>query len=148
MDRVYEVVVHSNPMENDADFRRILDEAIASGEVEAYDRYTTETEKSKQNRTKKAEREAKEAEKQKKELQNKKDKKSKQGKSGGSEGDLLAMIQSKHKDGQARQSRFLEHLEEKYGGETGKGRGKKRDEPPESAFAETAKRAKKGKAGK
>lgn len=140
--------MHSNPIENDADFRRMLDEAIAAGEVEAYDKYTKETEKSKQNRIKKAEREAKEADKHKKELASKEDKNSKQGKGAGAEGDLLAMIQSKHKDGQARQSRFLEHLEEKYGGDAGKGKGKKRNEPPESAFAETAKRAKKGKAGK
>lgn len=144
MTHVYQVVMHSNVLEDDARFREILDEAIATKEVAAFDKYTKETEKSKQNRIAAAKRQAKEWE----ESQKANGATTKHGKLAKGDADLAALIQAK----QGKSSRFLEHLEEKYGGggSSGKGNGKtrKRDEPPEEAFAATAARGKKSKSSK
>lgn len=147
MVKIYQVIMHSNVLEDDERFRKMIDEAIESGEVEAYDKYTKEIEKSKQSRIKAAQRDAKEAKEQEKQLEKKAktSKKSKAG-TGSGDGDLAALIQQRQQTAQARSSMFFEHLEEKYAG--GEKKGKKRDEPPEEAFEATAKRMRKGKAGK
>lgn len=149
VNKIYQVVMHSNVLEDDERFRMWVNEAIASKEVEPFDKYTKETEKSKQQRIKNAERQAKEAEKHFDDLK-KKGKLGKKTKAGAGEGDLAALIQQRQ---QGRESKFFEHLEEKYGGgeEGGKKKtktSKKRDEPSEEAFAEMGRRTKRGKTGK
>ena len=150
MDKIYQVVMHSNVLEDDERFRMWIDEAIANNEVEPFDKYTKETEKSKQQRIKNAQKQAKEAEKHFEELEEK-GKLGKKGKSGPEEGDLAFLIQQRQK---GRESKFFEHLEEKYGSDEGGGKqtksksSKKRDEPPEEAFAEMGRRLKRGKTGK
>ncbi len=155
MTKIYEVVMHSNMLEDDERFRRLIDEAIENGELLRYKRYTDETEEKRAQRLEKArvraEREAKEAEEHAKELDLAKrgaGKRKSGSKSNGKkvEDDLVALIQQKHAN---RGSAFLEELEAKYVNQD-QPRGKKRthrvnDEPPEEAFAAMAERSKKAK---
>ncbi|KAJ5467041.1 hypothetical protein N7475_004793 [Penicillium sp. IBT 31633x] len=134
MDAIYDTVMLSNVLDDDERFRAIIDQAIADGEVEDFDRYSKEPEKKKQQRVKKAQKEAREAEKLGKEIEDKKKKKagaaSKSSRAAANEDDLLAIITKRQQD---RGAGFLARLEEKYT-QPGKKRGMD-DEPPEEAFA-------------
>ncbi|KAJ5129385.1 Heat shock protein DnaJ N-terminal [Penicillium bovifimosum] len=131
MDAIYDTVMLSNVLDDDERFRGIIDQAIADGEVEDYERYSKESEKKKQARVKKAKKEAREAEKLGKEIEDKKKKKAGAGsKAAANEDDLLAIITKRQQD---RGAGFLARLEEKYA-QPGKKRGAD-DEPPEEAFA-------------
>lgn len=158
MDAVYETVMLSNVLEDDERFRRIIDEAIESGDVKAFKAYTKETAKSKQARVKAAQGEAREAEDYAKELGVHEklfgDKKGAKGKGkskskDSSEDALAALISSRQKD---RGEDFFDHLAEKYGAGSAKksAKGKKKkvveEEPDEAAFQAAAARLGKKKA--
>lgn len=68
MDGVYESVMLSDVLADDARFRSIIDDAIAAGDVKSYAKYTNETAASKKARTAAASRESREAEEYAKEL--------------------------------------------------------------------------------
>lgn len=147
MDKVYENVMLSNPLDDEERFRHVLDAAIERHEVRAFAKYTDETDKSKAKRRNKAKKEAKEAEAAVKEAEQKKSKtnaKANAKDTAGSLDNLAAMIQKRHAGG----SRFLEHLEEKYTQEPvkrikkGKRRSGEMDEAPPSEEAFLATRAK------
>ncbi|KAI9838339.1 MAG: hypothetical protein M1819_005607 [Sarea resinae] len=159
MNAIYHTVMLSNPLEDEERFRHIIDEAIKSGEVEAYPKYTNESERSRETRMKNARREGVEARELAKELGiedklfgNGKGKKKGKGK-GEDEDALAALIMQRQK---GRSENFLERLEEKYAGgkagsngKTGKKRSKQEaDEPPEEMFQQAAERSKKAKQGK
>ncbi|ETS78014.1 hypothetical protein PFICI_10076 [Pestalotiopsis fici W106-1] len=115
MDKVYEVVMLSNVLEDDERFRAIIDEAIASKDVKAFKAYTNESKKSKDARVSSARAEATEAEEYAKELgvhdklfNKKKGKKEKKDPEAG----LAALIQSRQKS----RAGFFDSLEAKYGG--------------------------------
>ncbi len=152
MDVVYETVILSNVLEDDERFRSIIDEAIASGDVPAFNQYTKETKRSKQARIKAAKTEATEAEELAKELgvhdklfgANKGKGAGGKGKKNGSEDSLAALILSRRQD----TGSMFESIIEKYGGTAKSKKGKKRnleeEEPSEEAFqAAAAKLAKK-----
>ncbi|KAI3392847.1 hypothetical protein diail_5053 [Diaporthe ilicicola] len=158
MDSIYESVMLSDVLVDDERFRRIIDEAIESGDVKAFKAYTKETAKSKQARVKAAQGETREAEDYAKELGvhdklfgDKKGAKGR-GKAKGkdnSEDALAALISSRQKD---RGEDFFDHLVEKYGGGSSKksSKGKKKkvveEEPDEAAFQAAAARLGKNKA--
>lgn len=145
MDGVFEQIMCSNVLEDDARFRSMIDAAIKDGTVEAYKKYTKEGKTSKKRRVERASKEAEEAMELAEEL-GVKDKlfgngKAKRGKKGGDEEALAALIQQRQK---GRAEGFLDQLEMKYGG--GGQRKRKEDHPPDEAFernAKTTKRAKK-----
>ncbi|KAF7718225.1 Uncharacterized protein PECH_002038 [Penicillium ucsense] len=150
MDVIYDSVMLSNVLEDDARFRSIIDQAISEGQVEAYSKYSEEPESKHQRRVRRAQKEAKEAEKHAKDTENAKNKRaasasrSSKATGKGDDDDLLAMITKRQ---QQRGQSFLDRLEEKYGGQP---KGSKRtamDEPPEEAFASVGAR-KKSKSGK
>ncbi|PTB68905.1 DnaJ-domain-containing protein [Trichoderma citrinoviride] len=154
MDQVYERVMLSDVVEDDERFRKIIDEAIETGDVPAFAAYKKENKRKRAARAKAAKAEEAEAEELAKEL-GVHDKifggkaKGKKGK-GNAEDDLAALIQKRQKD---RAGDFFSHLEEKYGAKP-KGKGKKRpaqeeeDEPSEEAFQAAAARLKKAKTAK
>ncbi|AEO58879.1 hypothetical protein MYCTH_2306585 [Thermothelomyces thermophilus ATCC 42464] len=124
MDGVYESVMLSSVLEDDARFREIIDAAIESGRVPRFDAYVRESKKSRQARVKAAKKEAQEADELAKELGvydklrgggNKKGKKD-------SEAALAALIQRN----QASRASALDKLAEKYGAVSKAGKGKKR----------------------
>ncbi|KAK3316260.1 hypothetical protein B0H66DRAFT_288049 [Apodospora peruviana] len=166
MDYVYETVMLSDVLEDDDRFRRIIDGAIAEGEVEGYAKYTKETKRSKQTRVKAARGEAREADELAKELgvyeklrggsSSSKGGGGKKKGGGGDEMDLAALIL---RNQEKRKSAF-EQLVEKYGGggssasggkaKAGKKRGRKEaldEDIPDDEFAaiqaEMLKKAKK-----
>ncbi|KAG5924605.1 hypothetical protein E4U61_007734 [Claviceps capensis] len=151
MDQVYERVMLSDVTEDDERFRKIIDEAIASKDVPAFDAYKKETKKKRAARLKAAKAEANEAEDYAKELGVHEKLFAKKGKKGGSsENDLAALIQKRQQD---RSAGFLDRLAEKYGAnDSKKKRGKKRageeDEPSEADFQAAAARLKGGKSKK
>jgi DnaJ family protein C protein 9 len=124
MDGVYESVMLSNVLEDDARFREVIDAAIKAKEVPRFDAYAKETKKSKQARVKAAKGEAKEAEELAKELgvydKLRGDGKKKSKKD--SEAGLAALIQRN----QASRMSALDKLAEKYGAVPKAGKGKKR----------------------
>lgn len=61
MERVYEEVMLSNPLEDEERFRGVIDEAVGSGEVKRFKKYAEESEKDRKRRMKKARAEAEEA---------------------------------------------------------------------------------------
>ncbi|WYZ37853.1 hypothetical protein EsH8_II_001359 [Colletotrichum jinshuiense] len=152
MDKIYETVMLSDVLEDDERFRKIIDEAIASEDVQAFKRYTKESKLSKAARVKAAKGEAKEAEEYAKELgvhdklfgTDKKTKGKKKGKDSG-EDDLAALIKSN----QQKRAGFLDDLAAKYGANSQPKKGKKRvveeEEPSEEAFQAAAARLKKAK---
>jgi DnaJ family protein C protein 9 len=132
MDGVYESVMLSNVLEDDARFRAIIDKAIKKGEVERFDAYAKETKKSKQARVKAAKKEAQEADELAKELgvYEKLRGGGKKKSAKDAEADLAALIQRN----QASRASALDKLAEKYGavppkGGKGKKRGAKELEP-------------------
>jgi len=160
MDRIYESVLLSNVEEDDDRFRKIIDDAIENGDVEAYKRYVNETKASKDRRKLKAREEEGEA------VQHAKDigiydqvfgggKGKGKKKAENSEDALKAMILKN----QQKRGNFLDKLEEKYtkiekskGQKNGKKRASVEDdeeedldegEPSEEAFQAAAARLKK-----
>ncbi|KAL2136082.1 hypothetical protein VTI74DRAFT_5488 [Chaetomium olivicolor] len=130
MDKVYESVMLSNVLEDDARFREIIDKAIKEKEVPRFDAYVKETKKARQARVRAAKKEAHEADELAKELgvyeklrRGSGGKKSQKD----SEASLAALIQRN----QASRMSALDKLAEKYGAVP---KGKKRgamelDEP-------------------
>ncbi|KAI0133673.1 chaperone protein dnaJ 6 [Xylariales sp. AK1849] len=141
MNKVYQSVMLSNVLEDDERFRKIIDEAVASGDVQAYKAYTKETQKSKDTRIKAAKAESTEAEEYAKELGVHDKlfggKKQKKGKKDSSGDDLAALIQRNQKD----RSSFLGNLEAKYSGAP-KGKKTQTHEPSEDDFQAAAARLK------
>lgn len=174
MDKLYEEVMLSNPLEDEERFRKMIEEAIEKGEAEAHKKFTEEPKKKRDARMKKARREAEEAARvaageddEDSQLDGSEDKddedmpstkpaakakpKSKPKakaakKSTSTHADLAALIQQRQK---GRAGDFLADLEAKYAPKGKTKGGAKRpamDEPPEEAFAATAARkTKKGK---
>lgn len=145
MDGIYSEVMLSDVLQDDERFRKIIDAAISSGEVEGFRRYTHETEKSKKARISRAEksrdREAKEAEKSAKDIEDSsRSRMNGNKKSDGDLGSLAALIQQRQ---QNRAGNFLDNLEAKYAPKAKKAGSKRAmDEPPEEAFAKNAKKGK------
>jgi len=158
MDAVFESVMCSEVLVDEERFRKIIDDSIAKGEVQAYGKYVKEGKKTREKRRARAKDEEAEAMELAEELgiKNKlfgngtKDSagkkstgKKKTGKckgNGDGDGDtdgLMALIQQRQK---SRAQNFFDDLEAKYGG------GSKRkavDEPPEEAFQKNAKKGRK-----
>ncbi|EAQ85105.1 hypothetical protein CHGG_09119 [Chaetomium globosum CBS 148.51] len=124
MDGVYESVMLSNVLEDDARFREVIDAAIKAKEVLRFDVYAKETKKSRQARVKAAKSEAREADELAKELgvydKLRGDGKKKSKKD--SEAGLAALIQRN----QSSRMSALDKLAEKYGAVPKAGKGKKR----------------------
>ncbi|PFH60981.1 hypothetical protein XA68_18454 [Ophiocordyceps unilateralis] len=148
MDGVYERVILSNVISDDARFRRIIDEAIETGDVDAFIAYTKESKKKRAARLKAATAEEAEAEDYAKELGVHDElfgggKKKGSGKSKKSAEDgLAALIQKRQQD---RSANFIDQLAQKY--VKNRSTGKKRafeEEPSEEAFQEAAGRLKRG----
>lgn len=154
MDGVYESVMLSSVLEDDERFRGIIDAAVGSGDVEAYEAYTKESKGRRQARVRAAQGEAAEAEEYAKELgvhdklfgDKNGDGKAVKGKGKGkakgnknSEDALAALIRGRQKE---RGEDFLDHLAEKYAGGSKKPRPKRKveEEPDEEAFQAAAAR--------
>ncbi|KAH4942712.1 hypothetical protein HBI42_043380 [Parastagonospora nodorum] len=152
LNRMYELVMLSDILEDDDRFRQILDEEIANGNIDALPAYERETDETRQT--------AKDAEKKRREDYDKREasknepqtvkgkangKAKPKSKKGGADdmAGLAALIQQRQK---ARAGNFFDALEDKY---APKSRGSKRstpmDEPLEELFE--ANRAKKSKRG-
>ena len=155
MNKVYEEVMLSNPLDDEKRFRKMLDQAIKAGDVHAYTKYTNEPKRSIERRIEKAKKEAKEAEEAAEEMGlDKDDGADASGGRAAKSGDagLAALIQQRQKQ---RAGDFLAGLEAKFVQKEAKNskRRKKRssdapDEPPEEAFEATARRGKKAKVKK
>ncbi|RDA93880.1 hypothetical protein CP533_4515 [Ophiocordyceps camponoti-saundersi (nom. inval.)] len=142
LDGVYERVMLSNVGSDDVRFRRIIDEAIQNGDVDAFTAYTKESKRKRTARLKAATVEEAEAEDYAKELGvhdelfGSKKKKSKKG----SEDSLAALIQKRQQD---RSANFIDQLAEKYVKKDSKRkRALEEKEPSEEAFREAADRLK------
>jgi DnaJ homolog subfamily C member 9 len=144
MDAVYEEIMCSNVLDDDARFRKMIDEAIANKDVTAWKKYKKETTAQKRKRADHAKKEELEAREYAEELgvadklfgngeKNSKGKK-------GDTSDLAALIQQRQN---GRENAFFDNLEAKYGGSKKSAKGKKRanpDEPPEEAFEKNRKK--------
>ncbi|KAL1877329.1 hypothetical protein VTK73DRAFT_8782 [Phialemonium thermophilum] len=151
MDDIYEAVMLSDVLEDDGRFRKIIDDAIASGEVRSFPAYTRESKRSKEARIKAARAESKEAEEYAKELGVHEDlfgKKKKQ-KAADSEDALASLIRQRHERSDQARDNFLDNLARKYGaaGRASTGKGAE-EEPSEEAFQAAAARLQKRKAEK
>ena len=122
MNKLFETVMFSNPLHDEARFRKIIDEAISSGFVQTHEAYATETAAQKQSRMKKAKKELKEFEKAKNHSE--------------AMESLQALMLNCRKGPGA--TTFLDDLEAKYGGSK---KRKATSEPTEADFAATAARA-------
>ncbi|KAI9714615.1 MAG: hypothetical protein M1828_001152 [Chrysothrix sp. TS-e1954] len=146
MDGVYESVMLSDVLVDDARIRQVIEDALEAETVQPYSKYTKETQKSKDNRIKAAKRAAAKAEKRAEEMKQEAKTKGHSKKSGAGAGqdDLLAMIQGRQKE---RGNAFLDNLTAKYTNQYGAKKGKKKrvavDEPPEEAFEANRKKASK-----
>ncbi|TGO61714.1 hypothetical protein BCON_0025g00410 [Botryotinia convoluta] len=134
--KMYQVIMLSDPVEDEERFREIIEEAIKTGEVKEYAVFRKETKASKDKRMKKARAEEKEAAKVAKQMgvdkllkgssgdvpeQSKKPKKNVPGHMD----DLAAIIQAR----QASRGGFFDNLEAKYGGsKSAKGPGELSEE--------------------
>jgi DnaJ homolog subfamily C member 9 len=143
MDKIFQDIMLSNPLDDEDRFCTIFDKAIKEGEIKPLKKYTEEPKKKKERRLANARREAEEAEGALQELQEKGRKKKgtarKSKKKGSDDGDLVALIQQRQK---SRAANFFDDLEAKYSGSS-KGSRKRGSEPLEEAFAEVAARASK-----
>ncbi|KAF2089366.1 DnaJ-domain-containing protein [Saccharata proteae CBS 121410] len=142
MNKIYEVVMLSNPLEDEDRFRAIIDGAIEDGVVDSQKKYVEETELSRQRRMDRARKEAEEAQEHSETLKTSKKGKSKAAYAPEDLGGLAAMIQQRQK---GRAANFLSGLEEKYAPKDKKSKKRRTpmEEPSEEAFASN--RAKKGK---
>ncbi|OCT44300.1 putative J domain-containing protein [Cladophialophora carrionii] len=146
MDAVFESVMCSEVLADEERFRNIIKDAIARGEVEAYDRFTKESKKSREKRKTNAEKEEAEAMELARELgvedklfgKRETGKRSKKGE--GDDNALKALIQQRQ---QSRAQNFFDDLEAKYGAGPKKGKRKDMDEPPEEAFQKHSKKGRK-----
>lgn len=144
MDGVYEQIMCSNVLDDDDRFRKIIDEAIKAGDVEAYPKYAKETKATRTQRKKQAKAEEAEAMELAEELGVKDKlfgggaKGSKKSKKENGEDTLRALIQQRQK---GRAENFLDNLEAKYGSGA-KSSKRKVDEPPEELFQKNAKKSK------
>ena len=147
MNRLYDEIMLSNPVDDEKRFRKIIEKAIEQGEIVAYAKFTNETKDRINRRLQRARKEAKEAEKAAAELNV--EKTAPHASSIDSEPGLAALIQQRQKQ---RAGDFLANLEAKY--VRGSGRNTKRNkkelkdipnEPSEEAFQEVANRAKRAK---
>ncbi|XP_056207022.1 dnaJ homolog subfamily C member 9 [Falco biarmicus] len=111
MDRIMESVLCVD-YTDEPRIRKIIQEAIDSGEVPSYKCFLEESKQKTMARKRRAEKEAREAEKTKDEL------------GLGGEDDLKALIQKRNKDREKEMDDFLAQLEAKYGSSAKKG-GKK-----------------------
>jgi len=150
LNKIFDSVMLSDPLDDEDRFRKYIDHAIAVGEVERFPAYTEESEKRRTARHRKARKEADEAAEHAEALgMNGNGTTSEQKSKQESESDLLSMIQNRSKD---RATNFLDALEAKYaqpqknGAKAQNGRKRKTNEPPETAFAKTGARKKKQKA--
>lgn len=136
MDAIYEQIMCSNVLEDDERFRKMIDQAIKDGRVQAHKSYTKESKASRKKRAAAAKAEEAEAMELADEL-GVKDKLFGNGKGGkkkeNDDDALKAIIQQRQ---QSRGDSFLANLEAKYGG----GGKRKGQEPPEEAFAQNAKK--------
>jgi DnaJ family protein C protein 9 len=146
MDAVFESVMCSEVLADEDRFRKIINEAIAEGEVEAYEKFTKEGKQSRARRKANAKREEQEAREYARDLGvedklfGKKDSSKKKSKKGGDDTDALqALIQQRQ---QSRAQNFFDDLEVKYSGGPKKAKRKVTDEPPEEAFQKNAKKGK------
>ncbi|ETI20654.1 hypothetical protein G647_06996 [Cladophialophora carrionii CBS 160.54] len=146
MDAVFESVMCSEVLADEERFRNIIKDAIARGEVEAYDRFTKESKKSREKRKTNAKKEEAEAMELARELgvedklfeKKETSKRSKKGE--GDDNALKALIQQRQ---QSRAQNFFDDLEAKYGTGPKKGKRKDMDEPPEEAFQKNSKKGRK-----
>jgi DnaJ family protein C protein 9 len=146
MDAVFESVMCSEVLADEDRFGKIIDEAIAKGEVEAYEKFTKEGKQSRARRKANAKKEEQEAREYARDLGvedklfGKKDGSNKKSKKGGDDTDALqALIQQRQ---QSRAQNFFDDLEAKYSGGSKKAKRKVTDEPPEEAFQKNAKKGK------
>ncbi|KAI9716682.1 MAG: hypothetical protein M1812_005220 [Candelaria pacifica] len=162
LDAVFEEVLLSSPGEDEDRFRKIIQQAIEDGIVEAYDKFTKESKSKRKRRLGNSKREEEEAKELAQELGiadklfgneitskdgNKKG--TKKIKEANNETALAALIQQRQK---GRSESFLDNLEAKYtGGSTRKRNSKSvdevHDEPSEEAFQNAASRLKGAKKG-
>lgn len=132
MDDVYEHVILSDIVEDEERFRKIIDEAVANGEVPNFRQYSTQTKRQRLAKARKAralkEAEAKEAESYAKEMgihgklfgdKGRKDKED-------SEDGLAALIQKRQQDREKASDNFLDKLAEKYAAPSKGKKGRKR----------------------
>jgi len=152
MTQVYETVMTSDPALDDTRFREIINEAIERNEVQAHNKFTTESKKSINARIKRAQTAGKEAEEYAKEigvhdkLFGSKKAGNKKGGGGSDESGLAALIQQRQK---GRAGNFLADLEAKYAPKSKGKKGKRAaeemvNEPAEEAFARNRKASNKG----
>ena len=139
VDKIYENVMCSNVLDDDERFRKIIDDAIAAGEVTSHKKYTQESEAKKQRRVTKAKKEEGEAMELAEELGVKDklfgtDSKGKKSQKGENEAGLAALIQQRQK---GREENFFDNLEAKYAGGK-KPRKRPVNEPAEEAFQKNA----------
>lgn len=144
LNRIFRTVMLSNPLEDEDRFRGYIDAAISKGEVQSYPAYANEDAKTRKRRMRNAKREATlaEAHARKSGVYDTLfgDKTKKKNQPGSDEAEPAQLLQQRAKN---RANTFLEDLEAKY---ARKGAGKKRKaEPSEAAFQETAKRLRKNK---
>lgn len=126
LDLVFESIIHSEIEADEKRFKKLIDEAIAAGEVEKFAKYAGEGAKKTQKRLKKAKKEEKEAAKAAKEIGLKKE---------DGEAGLQALILKRQRERQG--NSFLDKLEEKYAPKAKK--GKKGGEPSEEMFQKNRK---------
>lgn len=158
LDNVFDLIMMSNPLDDEERFREYINAAIESGEVDPYPDYTNEPENKKCGRHAHARREAAEAEKHAKKkgiyekLWGNGSSKNNKNKSKDDEAGLAQLIQQRSKK---RAATFLEDLEAKYVGENKEpkrprnvknGKKRKTEEPPEDAFQKAKEHARKRKA--
>jgi DnaJ family protein C protein 9 len=148
--KMYQVVMLSDPVDDEERFRKIIEEAIEKGEVKEYEIFRNESKASKAKRMKKARAEEGEAAELAKKLgaskmldgaKEEKSKAAKKRKAEGHMNDLAAIIQSRQA---SRMGAMIAHMESKYGAVDGDGLDP--DEPSEEAFQKTRKRMSKVKA--
>ena len=152
MNRLYQTIMLSDPLEDEDRFQQIIKDAIENGEVEAFDKFTKESKKSKNRRLQEAQKDGAEAMDHAKKI-GVYDKLFGNGKKESSESDLAALISQRQKSRAAGGGAFLDHLAEKYAGGGGGGgkKGKKRavmDEPDDAAFEAMGARMKASKSAR
>ncbi|CAN9093433.1 unnamed protein product [Alternaria alternata] len=153
LNKVYDLVMLSDILEDDDRFRQILDEEIENGNVSSYPAYEAETDETRQ-KAKDAEKkrredfDKKQAKKEASGATNGKTKAKPKGKKSGTDdmAGLAALIQGRQK---ARAGNFFDSLEAKYAPKSrGSKRSKPMEEPSEEAFEANRKKQKKSASSK
>lgn len=149
LDKVFKVIILSNPLDDEERFREYIDGAIKNNEVPVFNAYVNESQKTRNARYRKALHESKSAEDHARKLgiYDTLFGKEKDGASGNkrkrtAEKDETELATLLDQRGRRKGASFLEKLEAKYVG--GKGaKSKNKEEPSEEAFQKTASRLKK-----